>query len=276
MILYIQPIFVPDEERFKQNKNSLVSFGRYLKKYPYDVKCIFGGWTSNDEWWGKICKVIKNNIPSDMVLEPIRFDRNYGKAYVINKLYEKTKALDFDFFLSADSDILFTTSTNNLFERLLDIGIKSPHVIKKSFGFIAPQQEINCRHKLGWPTNQYYIENRFNKKELISFSYNPSGIAGGCLFINRKFWEKIGGYKVMGVYAGDDACLIEDAHLAGYSYQISPNISIIHPFETDEDYVDWKYKVLHNGSFNDKRNRSSPELNKDIQMHDEYWNEKNL
>ena len=269
MIPYIQPIFVPDEERFEQNKNSLISFGRYLKKYPYDVKCIFGGWTSNDEWWKKICKVIKNNIPSDMVLEPIRFDKNYGKAYIINNLYEKVKTLEFDFFLSADSDIIFSTTTNNLFERLYDVGVESPSIIKRPFGFAALQQTGNCCHRLT-NVNQYYIKNRFNVQEALLQPSHPSGLGGGSLFIGRKFWDKIGGYKVMGVYAGDDAYLIQDAFLTGHSYQLAPNISTMHPFESDQEYSEWKYKMLHNGSY-DGKNRNILELNKDIRAHDEFW-----
>jgi len=51
IIPYIQPLFVPDQVRFEQNKKSIVSFGKYIKKFPYKVKCVFGGWASNDKWW---------------------------------------------------------------------------------------------------------------------------------------------------------------------------------------------------------------------------------
>ena len=273
MILYIQPIFVPDEERFEQNKNSLISFGRYLKKYPYDVKCIFGGWTSNDKWWEKICKVIKDNIPSDMALESIRFDRNYGKAYVVNNLYEKSKTLDFKFFLSVDSDIIFSITTNNLFERLYDVGVESPSIIKRPFGFAVLQQTGNCRHRLT-NVNQYYIKNRFNAQEVLLQPSHPSGLGGGSLFISRKFWDKIGGYKVMGVYAGDDAYLIHDAYLAGYSYQLAFHISVLHPHTRDAEYDEWKHNLLHNGSY-DGKNRDMLELIQDIQVHDEFWQKRN-
>jgi len=272
VILYIQPIFVPDEERFTQNKNSLVSFGEYIKKYPYDIKCMFGGWVYNNKWWEKIYKVIKDNIPSNMLLEPIRFDKNYGKAYVVNNLYEKAKTLDFDFFLSVDSDIIFSTTTNNLFERLYDIGIESPSIIKKPFGFAALQQTGNCRHQLT-NVNQYYIKNRFNEQEALLQPSQPSGLGGGCLFINRKFWDKIGGYKVMGVYAGDDAYLTHDASLVGCSYQLASNILIMHPPESDQEYVEWKYKMLHNGSY-DGKNRNMLELSNDVKIYDEFWETK--
>ena len=273
MIPYIQPIFVPDEDRFRQNKESLISFGKYIKKYPYDVKCIFGGWCSNDVWWKEIYAVIEKNIPPDLVFGAMSFDRNYGKAFVVNALFDKIKELEFDFFLSGDSDIIFSIKTNNLFERLSDVAMASPNATKKPFGFIGLQQEINCCHKLT-RTNHYYIKNRFNEIETLQQPGHPSGIAGGSLFIGRKFWEKVGGYKVMGVYAGDDAYLIHDAYSSGFSYQLAPHISVIHPPANDAEYDQWKKKKLLDGSY-DGKNRSMIELNEDIKDHEKFWKERN-
>lgn len=275
MILYIQPIFIPDQLRFKQNKISILSFIDYIKKNPYDVKVQFGGWAYNDEWWNEILSIIKDNMPEKYLLEPIRFEKNYGKAYIVNRLFNVNKLLSFKYFLTADSDIIFNSDIINIFERLFDVGEKSQQVTNKLFGYISLEQDGECAHlKTKINENKYYITNRYGNKEPLLYPTKPSGIAGGCLFISKSAWEKVGGYKVMGVYAGDDAYFLLDINRLGFSYQMSPNISIIHPFQNDPDWAKHKVKLLRNGSTNGK-NRGIKELLKAVEIYDKYWDERN-
>lgn len=274
MILYIQPIFIPDERRFIQNKLSIESFGKYIKQYPYDVKCIFGGWTYNNEWLDKIKQVITDNIPSNNILDVVSFDKNYGKAYIVNNLFKKVEKISFKYFLTADSDIIFDTSIKNLFERLHDVGDKSAVVRNKPFGYISLEQTGECAHiKATVSQNKYTINNRYGKDETLVYPTKPSGIAGGCLFISKQAWKKVGGYKIMGVYAGDDAYFLLDINRVGFSYQMSPDISIIHPFQNDKEWHKWKVNTLRNGSSNGI-NRNMRDLLKSIESYDKYWDEK--
>ena len=243
MILYIQPIFAADDILFKKNVDSIKSFGKYIQKYPFDVKCIFGGWAYNDEMWSNISEVIKKEIPNEMLIEVVRYDKNYGKAYIVNGLYEKVSSLEFNFFLTADSDIVFDSEVAFLFERLEDaaMALASENGNVKPFGYIGLQQTGHCTHASSLFENETYIKNRFGDKERIVYPSGKGGIAGGCLFIDRKLWEILGGYKVMGVYAGEDGSLLYKAITKGYACYVAPDISIIHPHSPNQNrYNIWK------------------------------------
>jgi hypothetical protein len=243
MIPYIQPIFAADNILFKKNIDSIKSFGKYIQKYSFDVKCIFGGWAYNDEMWNNICEVIKKEIPNEILIEVVRYDKNYGKAYVVNGLYKKISSLEFQFFLTADSDIVFDSEVAFLFERLEDaaMGLASEGGNVKPFGYIGLQQTGQCTHRSSVYENETYVKNRFGDEELLAYPNSPSGIAGGCLFINRKLWEILGGYRVMGIYAGEDGRFLYEAVTKGYRCCVSTNISIIHPpSPNQEKYNKWK------------------------------------
>ena len=246
MIPYIQPIFAPDDILFKKNIDSIKSFGKYIQKYPFDVKCIFGGWAFNDEMWNNIFEVIKKEIPPEMLIEVVRYDKNYGKAYVVNGLYNKISSLEFQFFLTADSDMVFDSEVTFLFERLEDaaMALASEGGNVKPFGYIGLQQAGHCVHNSSIYKNETYIKNRFGDEERIVYPNGTSGIAGGCLFIDRKLWEILGGYKVMGVYAGEDGRFLYEAVTKGYACYVSPNISIIHPASPNQrKYNRWKIQM---------------------------------
>ena len=246
MIPYIQPIFAADEILYKKNIDSIKSFGKYIQKYPFDVKCIFGGWAYTEEMWNNICEVIKKEIPNEMLIEIVRHDKNYGKAYVVNGLYKKVSSLEFQFFLTADSDIVFDSEVAFLFERLEDasMALDRENESGKPFGYIGLQHTEFCVHCSSIYQNETYIKNRFGDEELLVYPNGSSGIAGSCLFINRNLWEILGGYKVMGVYAGEDGRLLYEAVNKGYACYVSPNISTIHPASPNQEkYNAWKMRT---------------------------------
>ena len=53
----------------------------------------------------------------------IKFDKNYGKAYIVNSLYNKVFNLDFKYIFTSDSDICYN-KTDNYFERLCIMATK--------------------------------------------------------------------------------------------------------------------------------------------------------
>ena len=262
MIPYIQPIFVPNENAFNRNRDSIISFGEYIKKYECKVQCVFGGWAYNDEWWEKICEVIRENISDDVLIELIRYEKNFGKAYVVNDLYKKIKKLKFDFFLTTDSDIKFPLGAPNLFAKLAKVGREFQKIVKKKFGFVALNQlENNC-----------HLTKRLNKvynvgtQKLVA-AKQPGFIAGGCLFISKKAWEQVEGYRVTSVYGGQDGHLLIDIKKAGYECVMSPDISIIHPGEKDKVLINFK-PIMQ--KFKKKGN-----LDEMITMVDKFWDKRN-
>jgi hypothetical protein len=102
--------------------------------------------------------------------------------------------------------------------------------------------------------------------ENIVFPTASGGIAGGSLFISKKAWDDIGGYKVMGVYAGDDGFLMVDMFNSGYCIQMAENIAIVHPPEDDIEYQKWKEHI--NVRDSDGKNKN---IMRQVKEAEEFW-----
>lgn len=253
-ILYVQPIFAPDRMRLERNKNSIISFGNYIKANGTDgiqLSIVLGGWVKDDIFWAEIVECVKNNIAK--TVEPIRFDRNYGKAVVVNKLVEiaNQNNTPYENILTCDSDILFLPEVKFLFGRLVTAVQNLENVKKRPFGLISLNQKgAQCHWQVCYENAFKYIINTpaGQIEENFVWPTQPSGIAGGCLFLSRKLWENVGGYRVLGLYAGDDAYMLVDCAQRGFSYQMADTLSIVHPPEDDEKYAEWKRLVCHRDS----------------------------
>lgn len=272
MIPYIQPIFIPDETRYCLNERSILSLFSYLNKYPYDVKIVLGGWALTDELWTKINELITTKfIDRKIILK--RYDKNYGKAHIVNDLVKLTiKENDnFKYFLTADSDMVFDLNTEHIFERLSAVPENSQRILGKKFGAAyLNQYEQNC-HLPYIYENQYTFVNRYGKKELLVYGKYPGGMGGGSVFIDKEAWLKIGGYRVMGVYAGDDAYLMIDLNNNNYSYQMIDTVGLIHPLQSDTEYNVWKHKVVHRDS---GAGKNEEQLKIIIEESEEFWKNK--
>lgn len=241
--IFIQPIFVPDEKRFQRNLDSINSFINYCEKNNVKIDCIFGGW-GKEEYMTKIIDILsRKDLPFNVVSNN-KFSKNYGKATVVNYLHKKAeeKQLKYDFILTCDSDIVFKEDEPNMIERLEKASERLDELRNKKTGLIALQQEGHCCH---W---EHKFQNKLDFEEQVKFPNRAEGIAGGCLFIRKEAWDKIGGYRVLGVYAGDDAYMMIDMVRNGYTIQLCTTISIIHPHDTDEEYQKWKNKVCQRDS----------------------------
>lgn len=266
--IYVQPVFAPDNFRFERNLNSLTSYFNYVKENNYDMKFAIGGWCPNDDYWNRIVTLINTKGVNNKITL-LRFEKNYGKATVVNKLYEKVKekGVTFKYMLTADSDILFTLETKHLVERLEDVAEKSVAVRNKPFGMVGLQQLGSGCHFESIFQNEYKITNRYGEEERIVYPTSPSGIAGGCLFFSKDAWDKVDGYRVQGNYAGDDAYVCIDMANNGYSWQVTPNVSIIHPQEDDKEWAAWKVKVCQRDTDGIRKTN----IDKYIAEADEFW-----
>lgn len=273
-IIYAQPIFVPDEKRLERNINSVKSFGEYLKNNGADglsLSITFGGWAKTDDLWNKIVDAIKTYINPN--IQPIRMDKNYGKAHVVNNLVNSALQQNpkIEAILTADSDILFPLETTNMFARLIIAAQQVTVAKRQDWGLISlNQMGQNCHWKSCYDNQIKYMVTVYNQQypELIVWPTVPSGIAGGCLFINKKYWVAVGGYKVFGVYAGDDAVLLSSCYHYGYSWQMSDTIAIIHPEESDAEYAAWKVKVCGR----DTATGVKTDISSQIKESEDFWN----
>jgi hypothetical protein len=248
-ILFAQPVFAPDQMRLERNINSLQSLGQYLKENGTDsinMSVVLGGWAKTDELWNEIVKACHEHISPQMT--PVRFDKNYGKAHVLNSLVNHAlqQQPTISAIISADSDILFPLETPHMFLRMAIVAEQMVGIKKKNWGLIGFNQlGHGCHFKSCWDNQAKYIATIKNQQfpELIVWPSIPSGIAGGCLFLNADLWKQVGGYKNKSVYGPDDAYMLHFCDALGYSYQVADTIGIVHPPENDQQYQEWKVRV---------------------------------
>lgn len=275
-ILLALPLFAPSLKQLERNINSIQTVGNYLKECGTDglnVTVVFGGWAYNDTLWNRLIEAIKLHIhPNTNV---IRFDKNYGKAVVVNKLVAiaAENAYKFDFILTADSDILFPLESKHMFLRLVSASQTLAKQKGKPTGLIALNQiGANCHWKVCYENAIEYdnkiLNNIFHEK--IVWPSAPSGIAGGCLFFTRQAWDAVRGYPVSGVYSGDDAVILLNIPRAGYTYQLIDTLGIVHPSDDDAEYAEFKRMACHRDTMSGPKATLDPIINE----FNEYWKAK--
>ena len=226
--IFISPVFCPNDYMFERNIKSIESSIKFI--LPKVEIYLIGGYCAKQEYWEKIETLLNKDNTS---IKIYKGKKNKGKAYNVNKMinYVNLKNIEYDYILTCDSDIIFIEDIIHYFKKLnFD-----------NHGIIALNQlEHSC-----------HIKNNLEKKiELhngikIKFYYSPNGthIAGGCWFIKREAWLMSGGYKVFGVYCSDDATLLKDISNLGFKVCICDNLKVIHPFDNNKEYAEWKYKT---------------------------------
>lgn len=267
VVIFVQPLFAPDHIRMLRNLASLRSIVDQLGGTIPSESFIFGGWAASDALWGQLQHLIEGSLPGATVH---RYDENRGKAWVVNELI--THALkagkSFDYILTADSDMKFPNGQPAVMKRLLRAAHKLQKNSNKPLGLLALSQ---CGDDRNWSVvyeNCFRYYCRF-RKELICFPNRPSGIAGGCLLIGRKAWEAVGGYRVMGVYSGDDAYLLLDVAEAGFCYGLIKTLEVEHPPEADHEYLEWKEAQLVN--CRESAGRECDDLNAATKAAEAFW-----
>lgn len=254
---YVQPIFCPNEEMFTRNELSVNSFYDYYDKLNYDFVCVFGGYCASDDLWNRIYSLIMTRSKGNAKIT--RFDRNYGKAYVVNKLVSTLE--DCEYFLTADSDIIFKIDEIDIVDRLYEaFWLAKMRGMNPSLIALFQDQQ-NCHILELCYQNKYYYNGKY-QYEMICRPNGNGGVAGGCICIDKRFWDLVGGYKVLGVYAADDANLMKDSVDRGYHFLLSNSIRCIHPFDTDAEYCNWKRLTCPN----------STELMSAVADADKFWN----
>lgn len=238
-VIYIQPIFAPNLEMLFRLIRSVTSFIDYYVKNNYSFKCVFGGYCSKEEYWSMIEILLKYAIDNyNMNIIIMRFDKNYGKAYVVNTMTTKYLT-DEEYIFTADSDIIYIESQPSIIHRLIEAMEYSKSINLNPSLVSLFQEDSNCHILDICYEHKYYYNGQYGH-EMVCHPTCAGGVAGGCLFISSEFWKLIGGYKVLGVYASDDANIMVDSREKGYNFLLSNSIRCIHPKETNSSYQKWK------------------------------------
>lgn len=239
MLVYIQPIFAPNEDLLNKNVKSIQSLVEYLTLYPYKLKVITGGWCISEEYWKEIENALtKFDASIEIILK--KFDQNYGKAHVVNTLFNQfVSILPIDYFLTADSDMIFDIGCSNMFQKLLAVAPVIEDTFEKKLGMLSLQQRHACCHVV---TENWTRQNILNMT--ILQPETSMGLAGGAMFVNKKAWIEVGGYRVLNVYGGNDGWYLNDVAAKDFFFGLIEDIFMIHPFENSEKYVNWKREQI--------------------------------
>jgi hypothetical protein len=253
-ILVIMPVFCPNDELFEVNKRSIVSFLNYVKDTCYqNIQIICCGYAAKDKFWQELVNI---TFPyKEVTME--RLDNNFGKAFIVNQCFKKYHSRQ-KYLLTMDSDILWDSGEYDILRRLVSIPKYTDEITKWPFGMASLNQKgHNC-----------HIEKMLNKEvtmngECIKWPSSAGGIAGGCLFISTEAFKKVGMYRVMGVYSGDDGFLLHDMIKAGYFACVPYDINIWHESNNDifnGKYLKWKKSILQKCLSTDGKIISDDEL----------------
>jgi hypothetical protein len=181
--------------------------------------------------------ICDNNSAKDMVkyleslssnrVKVFKSDKNVGKAALVNMVYEKTS--NCSHFISIDSDMIADEQYNFIDEMVWCI----EHF--PEFGVLSTFQKQNNQQLMDGLHQKVSRE----KHSVLFGQYNS--VAGGCVVLTKEMWNTIGHYNTYGgVYGFDDGLMMQAVHLRQKLCGVIETVKLIHPFDTDEQYKNWK------------------------------------
>lgn len=251
-MVYVQPVFCPSRGQTDLNLNSLISLAEYIKSQEqgsflrFDV--VLGGWCINDQYWQEIADVCDKHFPADWNISLKKFDKNYGKAFVVNYLMNKylPEHPETKYIMTCDSDMVMLQDQRYLFQRGILACQVASQVRKQKTGLVAfNQAEDNCHWVQHMDMRAPYKINELGIDEMLSWPSSKCGIAGGAWIISRDAWDAVGGYNVGNqAYHGDDGLLLRSVQEAGFTANVLFSCSIKHPKQEDKEYIEWKKMAM--------------------------------
>ena len=228
-------VYIPVYYRFNKTKNCIESIRKAASESSYDVKLYIGDNNTKLE-------TMKNWLKN--IEEEVFFSsKNIGKANIVNKMHSISRKCDYIF--SIDGDMCAdNTKDYNIFDSMIMCLEKGENV-----GLVSSFQYGQCEH---WFNGTIQVEKSNNI--YLGFSKSGIGIAGGCIVMKTKDWDKIGGYKENhDIYTGDDGILTYKV----YRYlnkvcAVSMDYGMIHPGpeEDEKGYLEWKRKRWQKDNLN--------------------------
>ena len=234
----IQPIFVPDDARLVRNLDSLKSLLPLFASDRILHRADFGGWNTGDRF-NIIADFIRSNFPLERI-SITEYSQNMGKAHIVNDLARKVPRPQPALLLLCDSDIIFPSTHPDIITTVAEIGIRFASAMGQKLGMLAlNQSEHNC-HLSEKFINVVELKMENGSRELVKYPDSPSGIAGGCLLTTFEMFANVGGYRELGVYAGEDAHYLLSVAQSGGCFGMAETCAITHPYDHDYAYAQWK------------------------------------
>jgi len=218
-------IYIPTYYRLEKFKKSLTGITKMADESRYRVKIFIGDNNTKNLEMKSYLKSLKKDV--------YLHNENIGKSGMVNLLYKKNSHQNPTYIFSIDSD-MYPVEGYNLIDRMIE-------TLESEFnvGLVSANQKGECHHWFGRT-----IKTSNGRKSRLGESRTEIGIAGGCICLRRKDWEKIGMYREgYHLYAADDAILIDNVEkILGKRAVISIDYSIFHPSKDEDDkgYTEWK------------------------------------
>jgi hypothetical protein len=203
----------------------------------------------------------KTVIPSNK--ERIRlsldvYDANYGKIHTLKHIVSKDRIddNDYDFFMYADHDIIFTDSSTMYLHMFLR-GTQNPLNIqlnKRTIKMVSFSQLIDSRHNPIILTHVKKIKNN-----IYHYSANNVHVATGCFLTDCCIIKLFTSLKTDLVYGEEDILIGNMLNKYKMVHLVTSNYHIEHPIETDIEYMKWKEACIFTALIkimNDKSNNN--------------------
>jgi len=271
-ILIARSIFCPNSIHYDITTNNLLSLFNFLtsvKKPGIIFSLYVVGWLKYTyiEYITKIIKLYSH------LFKEVKYDLwliNYGKYKMLNNLKQQSNSYDAVFYSDHDIKMPVESYNNTNFFNNLHMAIH--HTINNmQIGLIALNHLEDVRHQCDIYQNHATIND-------VNYMYPDLGqhgsIACGCFYIKGNVFHEIKDFKLYTVYGMDDYYLLKKLHNKGYINVVIENVFVIHPFNDDYKYNEWKtnkiINILENINGHDKI--KNIDYYKDIQQSNNFWN----
>lgn len=242
-IIIIKSIFCPNEIYLNINCNAvknLIELLNSIDETYIEFDLIFIGWIKKECYADKIKNITINHLNNIKKTTYELWNVNYGKYYMFNNLHKFINN-DHNYVFYLDHDILFDLNDTKIFSKLTDLF--KYKINGKNIGLIAPCQLEDNRHKI----SIFDVNNKINinNNPLYYISNNEYGcIACGCIFLSYECFKILCNFDTLSVYGLDDYNIIKKVCDNNFIAIIAQHISIIHPFDNNIEYINWKKNMI--------------------------------
>ena len=221
--LIIRTLFSPNKEYLTINMNGIINTSRYLN--GCDLLII--GWAN--DFQDEINQFIKNHKLNFGSIKTIFYHFNYGKKQIYNDLIQFDE--NYEYYIFLDHDILFDDVIDlQSIYKLFDYQING-----KNIGMIIFNQTEDCRHQHDIYTYHCKLIN-FN----LCWPKKNESIACGSIITKKIFFSNLVKFDLDSVYGLDDVYLTNQYDTLGLAKIILQDIFVIHPFDQNISYCQWK------------------------------------
>jgi hypothetical protein len=240
-LLLIKTVFCPTKKYLNDTIISLfkttIIIEILIKKYSLEIDLYLIGWVYKfGTLFEKCIDILKykySNIFKNL------WHLNYGKYKILNDCINFVKNNNkYINIIFMDHDIYFNYKSIDVLYKLLS---NTNEFDKHNIGLIAFNHLIDIRHQLS------IYDNYININKIVLVWPNITGsIATGGFIIKANIFSQLTDFKLLSVYGLDDYYLCNELQKNGFLNVVAKDCFIIHPFDNNKKYKQWKKQNIIN------------------------------